>query len=162
LPRRPIKPAGSKTGTFANTIRKAGSSKNQKRHACGFEYINFEANSSQFSVKHRANVSSEPYNEFITTSNGKASWSTKAFVHTVCKIEHHNVARCGSFQKEFPDNHICVWTMQGIITVGETTEASMAEVIAEFHSQKQQPMSCRFPTCLQLWQDTSATTLVSV
>jgi hypothetical protein len=72
-------------------------------------------------------------NEFITARNEKPPWSTKPFVRTVYKIQHHNVVNCGMFTDEFPDKHPREWTKQVLITLEEATEAYMVEVTAKFH-----------------------------
>jgi hypothetical protein len=58
---------------------------------------------------------------------------TKAFAHTVCKIEHHDVVTSGIFADELPDKHSQEWTKQALITLKEATEAYMLQVTAEFH-----------------------------
>jgi hypothetical protein len=71
--------------------------------------------------------------EFIAARNGKPPWSTKAFVRTVRKIEHHHIVSCGIFADEFPDKRPREWTKQALITLEEATEAYMVEVTAEYH-----------------------------
>jgi hypothetical protein len=78
-------------------------------------------------------VHREQRNEFIAARNGKPPWSTKAFVCTVRKIEHHDVVSSGIFADEFPDQHPWEWTKQALIILEEATEAYMVEVTAEFH-----------------------------
>jgi len=78
-------------------------------------------------------VRRELRNEFIAARNGKPPWSTKAFVRTVCEIEHHDVVSSGIFADEFPDKRPHEWTKQALITLEEATEAYMVEVTAEFH-----------------------------
>ena len=65
-------------------------------------------------------------NEFIAARNGKPPWSTKAFVRTVRKIEHHDVVSSGIFADEFPDKHPREWTKQALITSEEAKEAYMS------------------------------------
>jgi len=44
------------------------------------------------------------------------------------------------------------WTKQVLITLEEPMEVYMIEVIAASHGLKQQPISCRYSTCLLQWQ----------
>jgi len=55
----------------------------------------------------------------------------KAFVRTVCEIEHHDVVSSGIFPYEFPDKGPWEWTKQAVKTQEEATESYMFEVIAE-------------------------------
>jgi hypothetical protein len=57
--------------------------------------------------------------------------STKAFVRTVCEIEHHDVVSSGIFEDEFRDKGPREWTKQALKTLEEVTESYMVEVIAE-------------------------------
>jgi len=68
-------------------------------------------------------------------------------------IEQHDVGSSGIFADEFGDKRPREWTKKALNTQEEATEAYMVEVIADSHFQKQQLMSCRFSTCLLLWQD---------
>jgi hypothetical protein len=74
------------------------------------------------------------------------------FVCTVPEIELDDVVSSENFADAFPDKRHCEWMKQALITLEEATETYMVEVTAEFHGQKHQLMSCRFSTCLQLWQ----------
>jgi len=114
-------------------VRKTGCRKNQKQHGVQCEYIYMEANCGQLTVSRTAGVPRKLRNEFIAARNGKSPWSTKAFIHTVRKIEHHDVVSSGIFADEFPDKHPCVWTKQALITLEEAMEEYMVEVTAEFH-----------------------------
>jgi len=76
----------------------------------------------------------------------------KAFVRTVREIEQHDVVSCGILVDEFGDKHPWEWTKKALNTLSEAMEAYMVEVIADSHFQKQQLISCRFSTCLLLWQ----------
>jgi len=49
--------------------------------------------------------------------NGKRLWSTKAFVHTVRKMEHHNAVSSGIFANEFGDKLPQEWTVQAVMTL---------------------------------------------
>jgi len=91
-------------------VRKTGSSKNKKQQAVGCDYIHIEANSSELIVLLTSSVRRELHNEFITAHNGKASWSTNAFVHPVPEIKHHDVFSSGNMTDEFPDKHPGEWT----------------------------------------------------
>jgi len=113
-------------------VRKTGSRKNKKQHAVGCECIHIEAIGGEFTVYPTARVRGELHNEFIAAQNGKPPWSTKAFVHKVRKIGHHDDVSSGIFADEFPDKHLLEWMKQASITLEETTEAYMVEVTAEF------------------------------
>jgi hypothetical protein len=76
----------------------------------------------------------------------------KAFVRTVCEIEHHDVGNSGIFTDEFHDKHPWEWTKQALITLEEAIEAYMVEVLAKSRCYKLRLISCRFSTCLLLWQ----------
>ena len=122
------------------------------RHALGCECIHIEAISAQVTVKRTADVRRQLRNELIAARNRKLPWSPKAFVRTVREMEHHDVVSAGIFAHKFPDRHPREWTKQELITLEEVTEVYMLEVTAECHCTKQQPMTYRFSTCLQLWQ----------
>jgi len=114
-------------------VCKAASGKNKKQHAVGCEYILVVANSTELTEWCTADVRRELRNEFIAALNGKPPWSTKAFVCTVCEIEHHDVVSSGIFADEFPDKSPREWTKLALITLEEATEAYMVEVTAKFH-----------------------------
>jgi len=133
-------------------VRKTGSSKNEKQHAAGCKYSHMEANSGQFTVSRTAGFRREIRNKFIAARIREPPWSTKASVRTFREIKHHDVVSTGISPDKFTDKHPREWTKQAFITLGEATEEYMVEVTAEFHCQKQQLMSCRFSSCLQLWQ----------
>jgi len=79
-----------------------------------------------------AAFSRELRNEFIAARNRKPPWSTRAYVRTVCEIEHHHVVSSGIFADEFPDKRPREWKKQGLISLEEATEAYMVKVTAEF------------------------------
>jgi hypothetical protein len=60
----------------------------------------------------------------------------KAFVRIVQEIERHDVVSARIFADEFPDKHSRKSTKQAVITLEETMEAYMVEVIAKFHCNK--------------------------
>jgi hypothetical protein len=60
----------------------------------------------------------------------------KAFVRTVCEIEHHDVVNSEIFTDEFRDKHPWEWTKQALITLEEAIEAYMVEVLAKSHCYK--------------------------
>jgi len=82
--------------------------------------------------------------------NGKPPCSTKAFLRTVCEVEHHDVISCGMFADEFRDKGPLEWTIQALLTLEEATKMYMFEVIAKSSFQKQQLISCRLATSLLL------------
>jgi len=52
-------------------------------------------------IQHTAKVLRERHVHFIAARNEKPSWSTRAFLHTVCKIKHHGVISSGILVDEF-------------------------------------------------------------
>jgi len=78
-------------------------------------------------------VCRELRNQFISASDRIPLWSTKAFVHTLCKIAHHDVVSSRTFADEFLDKHPQEWMKQMLITLEEATEAYMVELIAKSH-----------------------------
>jgi hypothetical protein len=46
----------------------------------------------------------------MVARNGKHPWLTKAFVHTVREIKHHDVVSAGILGAEFPDKQRWEWT----------------------------------------------------
>jgi len=63
----------------------------------------------------------------------KPPWSTKAFVRTVCKTEHHDVGSFGSFEDEFGDKRPWYWTKQASKSLERAMELYMVEVTADSH-----------------------------
>jgi len=114
-------------------VRKTESSKNNKQHAVGCDYIHMEANGGQLTVSHTAGVRGELRNEFFAARNRKPPWSTKPFVCTVREIEHHDVVSFPIFAGGFPDKHPRESTKLASIMLEEDTEVHMVEVTAEFH-----------------------------
>jgi hypothetical protein len=55
----------------------------------------------------------------------------KAFICTFREIEHHDVVSSGILADEFRDKGPRVWTKQPVMTLEETTESYMVDVIAE-------------------------------
>jgi hypothetical protein len=90
----------------------------------------------------------------MAARNRKHPWSAKAFVCTVCEIEHHDVVSSGIVADEFPEKHPREWTKQALITLEEATAAYLVKAIAASQCLKPQLISCRYSTCLQLWQGT--------
>jgi len=88
----------------------------------------------------------------LAACNGKPPWSTKAFVRIVLEIEPHDVVNSGIFVDEFSDKNPWEWTKQASITLEDAMEGYILEVLAESDMSMQQLISCRFSTCLQLWQ----------
>jgi len=69
--------------------------------------------------------------QFLAALDGKPPWSTKAFVRTVCEIEHHNVGNSGILEDEFSDKNPREWTKEAVATLQDATEAYMVEVMAK-------------------------------
>jgi hypothetical protein len=114
-------------------VRKTGSSKNKKQHPIQCEYIHVKVNDGQLMVYYTASIHRELRNQFVSARNGNLQWLTKAFVRSVTKIELHDVVSSRIFLDKFWGN--CQWeqTKQAVITLEETTEEYMVEVIAESH-----------------------------
>jgi len=93
----------------------------------------------------------EQSNYFVAAYNGKPAWSTKAFVSTVHKMEHHDVISAGISLDEPPDKHSSEWTKQTCITLEEAMEAYMVEVIDESDCWNQLLISCTISTCRLRW-----------
>jgi len=138
--------------THLKIVRKTGSSKNKKQHAVRCEYILIMGNGSQLAVSRTTGLRRELRTELIASHNRKLSRSTKAVFCPVRQIEHCDVVSSWIFSHEFPDKCPRDWTKQASITLGEATEVYMVEVTAGFHFLNHRVMSCRFRTCLQLWQ----------
>jgi len=97
-------------------VGKTGTSTNKKQLAVGWEYIHTVVNGRQIAVCHTVGVLRELRDQFIATRIGKPPWSTKTFVRTVHKIEHHDEVTSGIFADEFRDMHPREWTKQALIT----------------------------------------------
>jgi hypothetical protein len=135
-----------------NIVCKTGSSTNMTQHAVECEYLHTVVNGCQLTVLQIAGVRRELRDQFIAAHNRKHPWSTKAFVHKLCETEYHDFVSSGIFAHEFPEKHPREWTKQALITLEEATEAYMVVVIAASQCLQQQLISCRYSTCLQLWQ----------
>jgi len=76
-----------------------------------------------------AGVRRDLHNQFIAARNGKPPFSTKAFVCTVRKINHHDVVSSWIFADKLLDRGPQVWTKQAGKTLEEAPESDMVEVI---------------------------------
>jgi len=103
------------------TVRKTGRSKNMKQSAIGYDYIHTMANGGQLTVWHTAGVHRELRDKFITSWNGKAPWSTKAFLSTFHEINYHDVLSSGIFAHKFCDQCPQQLNNQALITLDEAT-----------------------------------------
>jgi len=83
------------------TVHTTGTSNNNMQQENGCEYICIEVDCRQLTILYRAGVCRDLRDQFIATDNGKPPWSTKAFGHTVCEIQHHDVVSCEVFADEF-------------------------------------------------------------
>ena len=97
-------------------------------------------------------VRRELRDQLVAACNRKHPWSAQAFVRTVGEIEHHDVVSSGILADEIRDKNPREWTKHALITLEEVMDGNMVEVIAESHCYKQQLISCRFSTCLLLWE----------
>jgi len=116
-------------------VRKAGCSQNKKQHAIGCESIHIDVNDGQLTVQCTAGVRRELRDQVIAAGNGKPTYSTKAFVHTVRKIECHDVVSSGIFADELDDEPPQEWTKQALKTLEKATESYMVGVTADSHSR---------------------------
>jgi len=139
-------------GAHLKIVRKTGSSTNRKHHAVRCEYIHSVVNHCQVTLYHTAGIRQELCDQFIAAHNEKPPWLTKAFVHTVWEIEHHDVVSFGIFADKFPGMNPGGWTKQASIMLAGATEAYIVEIIASSHCLKQQLISCRHSTYLLRWQ----------
>ena len=114
-------------------VRKTGSKKNRKQHAIGCESIDICVDDSQLRIKRTAGIRRELRDQFIASRNGKSPWSTKAFVRTVRKIEHHDVVSSGNFADKLRDKRPQEWMKPALKTFEEAMESYMVEVIPGSH-----------------------------
>jgi hypothetical protein len=73
------------------------------------------------------------HDKFISSHDGKRPRSTKAFIHPVCEIEHHDIVNPGMFVDELREMRPQKWTIQALTFLKAATEAYIVEVIAESH-----------------------------
>jgi len=73
-------------------ICKTGSGKSKTQHAIGCNYIHIAVNSHQLNIWCTVGIHRELGDRSRAASNREPPWSTKAFVHAVGEIEHHDVA----------------------------------------------------------------------
>jgi len=133
-------------------VCKMGSSEMKMQRTIGCEYSRIVVYGSQLIIYPAAGVHGELRDQFIATRNGKPPWSTKAFVRTVCGIKHSDAFGSGISAYEFRDRNPREGTKQALTLLEDATEVYMVEVLAESDMLMQQLISCRFSTCLQLWQ----------
>jgi len=114
-------------------VRKTASIQNEKQHAIGYGSVHIAVDDGQLTMYHPTGVRRELRDQLIAASNRKHPWSTKAFVRTVRKVEHDDVARSGIFADEFPETSPGSRSKQALKTLEEATESYMVELIAESH-----------------------------
>jgi len=117
------------------TVRTTGSGKNKKQPTIECESIHIHVDDGQQTIWHTVGHR-ELRDQFIAGSNGKPPWSTKAFVHTVRKIEHHDFVSSAIFADEFCDKHPREWANQTLKTLEEATEFYMVEIIGKSHFRR--------------------------
>jgi hypothetical protein len=71
--------------------------------------------------------------QFKQSRKGYPPWSTKAFVRTVCEIEHHDIVFSGVLADEFSDERSPEWIRGASHAVEEATEEYMIEVLTITH-----------------------------
>jgi len=125
---------------------------NITQHAIGCEYVHIMVYGHQFIEWWTAGILRELRDQYLTAHNGKPPWSMMAVVRTVREIERHDAVSSGIVVDQVGEKRPRELTNKGLNTLEEATEAYMVEVIADSHFQKQQLISCRFSTCLLLWQ----------
>jgi len=81
-------------------LQKTGSTKNEKHHAIGGEWIHIEVQGHLLTVESTDRVHWELPDQFIAAHNGNPPWATKSFACMVCDIEHHAVDAIQDFRKE--------------------------------------------------------------
>jgi len=118
---------------YSNIVRKFGILKSKKQQAVGCAYIHITVNSPQLTMSSTAYIVRGLRDKFITARNRKPATLTKAFVHTVGEITHHNVVSSRIFADEFCYKHPQQWTRLALIMLEECTEADIVEVIAKYH-----------------------------
>jgi hypothetical protein len=82
------------------------------QHAMGCQSIQIDVDQSQLTIERGAGVHTELHDPYIAACNRNRPWSTKAFVRTVCKIQHHDVVSPGIFAAKFRDKPDLEWTKQ--------------------------------------------------
>jgi hypothetical protein len=91
-------------------VHKIRSSKNMELYYIGCEWMHFEVVSWQLTIWCTAGVCRELCDQLIAGSTVQPPWFKKACIHTVHKIEHHDVVSSGSVSNESSSKHFCEWT----------------------------------------------------
>jgi hypothetical protein len=84
-------------------ICKTGRSKNKTQHAVGCEYMHIFVNSHQLTEELTVGASTELCDQFVAAHHRKPPWSAQEILHTVCKIEHHDIVNSWIVEDMFPD-----------------------------------------------------------
>jgi len=114
-------------------VHKTRMSKNTTQDAIGCEYIHSVVTGRQLTVERTACTGRDQPDQIIADRNGKHACSTNALVLTVWEIGHHHIVRSGIFADDFCYKLPCEWTKQCLITLEEAMDASMVELVAEWH-----------------------------
>ena len=112
-------------------IRKTGGSKNKKQHTIGCDYTRIEVDDRQLMIQCTAGVGRELGDQFLAARNGTPPCSAKAFVRTVCEIEHHDVSSTGIFTDKLCHKNPRKCPKQALTTLVDATEAYLVEVMTE-------------------------------
>jgi len=104
-----------------------------KQQAIKCEQLHTEIDRPQVTTKCAAGVQRELFDQFIVARDGKPPWSTKAFVHTVRNIQHHEIVSSGICADEFREKGPQQWMKLASSTLEEATESYMVETIAKSH-----------------------------
>jgi len=105
----------------------ARSSKYPWQHAIGYEYNHIMENGFRLTVKGMVAIPTELRDQFIAASNRNPPWSSKPFVHTVCKIEHHDVVSSGILEHKFCDKGPQKRTKHALNTLEEGAEVYIVD-----------------------------------
>jgi len=112
-------------------IRKTRSSNNRTQYAIGYQFIYVVVNGHHLSIHCASGICRELYNQFITAHNGKPSWFTKAFAHTVSTIAHYDTICSESFTNALHHKHPWRWVKRDLITCQKATKGYMVDIAAE-------------------------------
>jgi len=127
------------------TVCKTRSSSNQKPHAMGCESILINVNDCHPTILCTDGEYRELCYQFIAVDNGKRSWSMKAVVHTVRRIENHDDLCRGNLTNKCCDRRLRQCTNQEAKNLDKANESYMDEVLAESHFRS----SNKFPVPFQ-------------
>jgi hypothetical protein len=94
-------------------------------------YLHIALEGGEQTILYTAGAHTELHEQFITVGHGKPQWSTRAYVHTVCKIEPQDCFSFAILEDEFPDKSHLEWTKQVIPTAVLAMGLYVVDEIAE-------------------------------